>query len=84
MNWTTIAGIAAFGIVILGFGIYVAHFAEEITRDAHATLQGMFGHSMPHLFETQADPAGARIAGVVATVAGGLLVAAAVVLFLAR
>lgn len=84
MNWATIATIGGFGIVILGFGIFSTHFADELTQDARATLRSMFGQSMPHLFATEADPAGARIAGIVAIVAGALLLAVAMVLLLAR
>lgn len=73
---------AVFGVAILGFGAYVARYAEKTTRDARATLQAMFGQTMPQLFEAETSPTGARITGIVAIVAGVLLLAAAVVLLL--
>lgn len=80
MNLGLIVTLSLFGLAILGFGIYVARYAEKVTEEARTTLQGMFGSTMPQLFDAQTSSLGARITGIVAIVAGGLLLAGSVLL----
>ncbi|CAN5261203.1 hypothetical protein BH11ACT4_BH11ACT4_13770 [soil metagenome] len=80
MSLGLVIALAVFGAAILAFGIYVRRSAEKTTRDAHADLEAMFGSSMPQLFAQPFTSGGARITGLVAIVAGALLLVAALLL----
>ena len=84
MTPVAIITLAVFGAAILGFGIYVHRFADRVTKDAQADLEGMFASNMPQLFAQPFPPAGARITGIVAIAAGGLLLAAAAVVLVVQ
>lgn len=77
MSPVAIVVLAVLGAAILGFGAYVHRFAERLTKDARATLEGMFAATMPQLFAEPFSPAGARITGIVAIAIGAVLLVVA-------